>query len=558
MWSSVIVSALESQTQKSTTSRVRLRRFSCIHIMISTKGPLFFFVLLFFGLEEATASQRGRCVRSEKKNLCTFEVLTDFEGAKEHCKRSNEALLSSSSEEDVKKMTRLLGRSSGRYWLHNTDKTKLQSCTAVSVTRGGNVTLLSEPCREKIDGFVCQYGADDFCSRVPAHRGAEMMYITHTGFEVVDSETFPPGTIVTIGKVGGKYPDSKHLCYSQTWSSAPWNCEVLNGGCEHNCNRTRNFCACPVGQSIHHNKFSCMVDQCSACEQECELEGGRYVCKCKGGYRLALDGKRCVDVDECAEKLDTCAGEGEECVNMPGKYECRCADGFDREDGVCVNVTICSYCEHMDCQKIEGVYQCVCKEGFRVSPKDPTKCEQHCSTTICPARCVPNVELEKKDMQQCFCPNGFIVEIRNKTGFCHDVNECEQQKMCDHRCENLFGGYRCLCNEGFRLTDEEKCVEEDESGSTPAHLTPASTPASSLPASLPSYIKTGSVLGITVFLLLCVVLLACMARHVSKRCRKLEFCTIKHPDIFYLQQVTTETYKRLSFDKQSKNNSQIL
>jgi len=529
--------------------------------MITTKRSMLFFALLLSGLEEVATSQRGHCVLAERSSICSFEVLIDFQVARETCQMSNGELFASSSEEDVKKIRSLLSGFSGRYWLHN--RKKLQNCPAVSVTREQNVTLLSEACGDKLDGFVCQYKSDEVCSHIG---GEELTHVTFQGFNIADSETFPPGTSIAVGKVGDKYPDSKHLCFSKEWLQAPWSCEVLKGGCEHNCSRTTNTCICPVGQTIHPNTISCIANPCAACTQGCQQEGGNFVCKCNDGYRLAPDGKNCVDVDECKENLDACTAEGEECTNKPGKYECSCADGFTEEDGVCVNVTICVHCEHMKCQKIIGVYQCVCREGFRVSPKDPTRCEQHCPDRHCPAICVPNPDLKKKDMQHCNCPDGFVVERRNETAICYDINECEQEKMCHHKCENLFGSYRCLCKEGFELKDQENCVklekqdENDGSGSTPPDLTPASTPASSQPAYLPFYIKTGSILGITVFLLLSVMILTCLARNIVKRCSKFEVSSLKHPDmdIFYLQQVTTETYKRLSFDKQFKNNSQRL
>ncbi|XP_041832357.1 thrombomodulin-like [Melanotaenia boesemani] len=508
--------------------------------MISGTQALLFCALLLCGQQEAAPSPRGRCA----EGLCSFQVLLDFRGAENFCKDLNGKLFSS---KDIKTIISLLRGLSGRFWLGNNEKASLHDCPAVSVTGGQNVTALTVPCKDKLDGQVCQYESDNVCRPFQASAGAKVKYTTIKGYELVDSEMLPPGTFAIVGD--DKYPDSKHLC-SSSWNTAPWNCEVLNGGCEHSC--SSGACICPIGHTLHPNNISCITDSCAACAQECQQKGDSYVCKCYEGYRLAQDGTSCEDVNECEEKSDICTSEGEKCVNNKGGYKCECADNFVEEDGTCVNNAICFKCEH-ECDKINGVFQCVCNKNFRVSLKDPTKCERHCGQSQCPASCDPNPDLEKKDMQQCFCPDGYILDRINQTSICYDIDECEQQNPCDHRCENMFGGYRCWCDEGFKLVEEE-CVrlenEGDELGS--GLSSELVTPGNVQTPALPSYVKAGSVMGITMFLVLIAVLLLFLARKIVKRCGRFTLTTFKHPDIdiFYLQQVTTDTYKRLSFDKQ--------
>lgn len=522
------------------------------------QGLLFCAVFLWLG--EAVLSKRGRCVG----DLCVFQVPEDFETAEDACTESGAKLYTLSSGKDAEKLSSVLHGLSGRYWVRITDRTSgeaakdLRNCPSVSETMGRSVARGFKPCRDKVDGYLCQYGLDDACKGVKIRGSEHVTYTTVTGFELIDTETFPPGTIAV--NVGKEYTLSKHLCFSTQWLQAPWKCEVFGGGCEHDCNVTTDTCLCPAGRKLHPNNVTCTAEPCAGCAERRQRTGDT----CKEGYRLAEDGKSCLDVNECEE--DPCITEGQECMNTPGDFECVCQEGFDEEDGVCVNVTICALCEHMNCQKINGKYKCVCRKGFKVSPIDPTKCDPHCTERDCPASCVSNHELEMKDMHQCHCPDGYIQDISNGTAICTDINECESQEMCDHGCENLFGGYRCLCLDGFKLEGESKCVrleEEDEdygSGSASPYLTPPSTPASVQPAAVPSYIKTGSVLGITMFVLLCVLLLYFVVHNMAKRCGRFELSSFKSPDIdiFYLQQVTTETYKRLSFDKQIKNDSQRL
>uniref|UniRef100_A0A4W6CLT8 Thrombomodulin n=1 Tax=Lates calcarifer TaxID=8187 RepID=A0A4W6CLT8_LATCA len=188
-------------------------------------------------------------------------------------------------------------------------------------------------------------------------------------------------------------------------------------------------------------------------------EGDSHVCTCRQGYRLARGRKSCVDVDECEERKDLCTGENRECMNTEGGFECTCKDGFVEDDGVCVNNAICEKCEHMLCKKRNGAYRCECREGFSVSAADPTKCNVHCAERDCPADCVYDPDVERIDLQKCYCPDGYIRHNGNDTALCTDINECEMGPQCDHMCENLFGSYRCICHEGFELHQNRSCVD---------------------------------------------------------------------------------------------------
>ncbi|KAK2856555.1 hypothetical protein Q5P01_005290 [Channa striata] len=508
--------------------------------MIRTTHCRLLAVFLLLGLEEAVLSQRGHCARDQC--VAVFQESNNFPGAEARCKRSNGELLMYRPE---RPLASVLNGSRGLFWVRTVEGSvaDLQMCSSVSVTAGFNLT--TTPCRDTLDGFLCQYTLKDPCGRLQGVEGAQVRYVTHDNFEVFDSDTFPQGTSAIVEKVGGKYPESKHLCFEGNWLRAPWICEVLNGGCEHGCDQTNKTCTCPAKKILHPNNISCNEEPCAECPHGLNAkEGDAYPSTCDSGYRLAHDGRSCVDVDECKEQ-DECTGPGEQCVNTKGNFR----------DGECVNVSICRKCEHMQCERIGKVYQCKCREGFRVSPRDPTLCEKHCTERDCPATCVA---VPKAREMQCFCPHGYIKDVRNHTTICTDIDECELQRQCDHTCENFFGGFRCLCDEGYSLHNNYMCQideneEDDGSGSVASHP----TPGSAHPAAVPPYIKTGSVLGITVFMVLCMAMLFILARKISKRCGKFNISTFKTPDIdiFYLHQATTDTYKRLSFDKQFKNDS---
>ncbi|XP_034554744.1 thrombomodulin-like [Notolabrus celidotus] len=520
--------------------------------MVPPTRALTICVIFLFRLEKTAFSQHGYC--AQNKCFAYFLEPRDSSGAQKSCKdKDGQLLMYSSANKTI--LSSLVGGLSGRYWLEvsssseKVEEAPFQKCSSIFVSMGRDLEVQWEPCRETLDGFLCEYAFSEHCGGLRTGGGVQITYGSHTGFEVKDSETFPEGTIAVAKKVGGKFLDSRHVCFSGGWMQAPWGCEVMKGGCDYTCDSTTHTCVCPAGQSLLSNNISCPTDPCADCAHECHKDGDTSVCKCREGYRLAPDNKTCVDVLECTEK-NPCTGEHMECE----EFKCRCKYDFVEEAGVCVDVSICTKCEHY-CEIDSGVYQCQCKKGFRVSTEDPTKCEQDCTQRECLAYCTPNPD-NMSDMW-CRCPFGYVKDMINNTAYCTDINECMNERQCDHKCANTFGSFRCSCDQGFQLYKEYRCIliEQDEqdgedggSGFTPF----IPTPASAQPAPVPSYIKTGSVLGITVFMALFGVLLYFLVRHIVKRCGHFQLSSIKHRDIdiFYLQQVTTGTYKRLSFDRQ--------
>ncbi|CAB1354138.1 unnamed protein product [Coregonus sp. 'balchen'] len=73
------------------------------------------------------------------------------------------------------------------------------------------------------------------------------------------------------------------------------------------------------------------------CDQACVscLGAGPARCrKCATGYRLT--GAKCLDIDECSERVLACPGLDEISTNLDGSFHCDCAEGFTRKNNVCV------------------------------------------------------------------------------------------------------------------------------------------------------------------------------------------------------------------------------
>ena len=58
------------------------------------------------------------------------------------------------------------------------------------------------------------------------------------------------------------------------------------------------------------------------CNQTCVNTVGGFMCACRPGYLLLLDGKSCVQIDECLAGTSNCT-DGQQCVDTDGSFFCR-------------------------------------------------------------------------------------------------------------------------------------------------------------------------------------------------------------------------------------------
>ncbi|XP_029705861.1 thrombomodulin-like [Takifugu rubripes] len=231
------------------------------------------------------------------------------------------------------------------------------SCSShrcVSVSPADGFKWTREPCDTRTDGFLCEYSFNETCKYTAVRMPTE----------------------------------TKYICFSGQWTQAPWNCDVLGGGCEERL------------------------------------------------LKLAADGRSCVDFNDCTDPRQ-CPGENSRCVNTAGGFQCVCKDGYRYKGGVCVDVNECTSapCEHM-CDNLPGSYVCSCYPGYKEDPEEPHRCKLHCGEEECLAECDPN------DRYQCFCPEGYILGGEdNRTLSAWTLDECSSF-YCDQDCEKHL---RQLC-----------------------------------------------------------------------------------------------------------------
>ncbi|KAG7265975.1 hypothetical protein CRUP_022680, partial [Coryphaenoides rupestris] len=200
----------------------------------------------------------------------------------------------------------------------------------------------------------------------------------------------------TIGSFYCKCPPGSRLGPDGKACQAVNSCAVKNGGCEHKCVDTADGlyrCECRKNYQLTRDGKHCQhVDECGAdehrcshgciemeivnscekdnggCSHGCEHTTSGPLCSCNHGYHLDLDGKTCVDNDECVNGESCCS---QLCRNYPGGYECSCIAGYrPSPDGcACDDVDEClspsSGCKHY-CVNVQGSYECFCRAGFRL------------------------------------------------------------------------------------------------------------------------------------------------------------------------------------------------
>lgn len=209
---------------------------------------------------------------------------------------------------------------------------------------------------------------------------------------------------------------------------------------------------------------------------------------------LCAPAPRCVSISvdqKWNEKLCEDQIDGFLCENIP---EDDCCD-FDPTYSVEYpdpDQCLLGHCEH-NCKETTNGYKCFCNAGHVINRKNQKLCVPNCSTS-CLARC------DRNDKEDCGCRDGYILDRAEYT--CVDDNECDLDP-CDHYCFNTLGSYECSCRDGFSLVGEGKCVK----------IVPSLNPTTVHAAE----VSPGSVIGVTVVILVAIVALMCGVYYYKQR-----------------------------------------
>ena len=247
-----------------------------------------------------------------------------------------------------------------------------------------------------------------------------------------------------------------------------------------------------------------------------------YSCACNEGFTakngdgtLATDADlrdsaTCVDDNECliCEGGAACTAEegsvfrcgsylNNVCNNLDGGFECLCQDGFEKVDGVCLNVDECragtDTCFDATVEaQTEGFmseictdaeilvagdakFTCACPENSSITAdgcEDYNECNDVCNQGEAVETCINKHFINDGVTHTCTCATGYRKEITDPSttpatvddNKCVDIDECQSNPCTGNgaKCTNTAGSYVCECELAGTQLVGDVCENIDE------------------------------------------------------------------------------------------------
>nr|XP_045757190.1 latent-transforming growth factor beta-binding protein 2 isoform X2 [Mirounga angustirostris] len=174
------------------------------------------------------------------------------------------------------------------------------------------------------------------------------------------------------------------------------------------------------------------------------------------------------DIDKCATGATNICGPGT-CVNLPDGYKCICSPGYQLHpsQAYCTDDNEClrDPCAGRGrCVNQVGSYSCFCYPGYMLATSGTTQECQDIDECRHPGTCPDGRCVNSPGSYTCLaCEEGY----QGQSGSCVDINECLTSGVCAHgKCINLEGSFKCSCEQGYKVTSDEKgCQDVDECAS---------------------------------------------------------------------------------------------
>jgi hypothetical protein len=194
---------------------------------------------------------------------------------------------------------------------------------------------------------------------------------------------------------------------------------------------------------------NCKNLKCTAPEV-CDDSSGEAICVCPDGYEGndSDSGARCLDIDECARKLDNCVGLAV-CVNTPGSFRCMCPTPAYRGDST-------------NCQCADGYHeeqgQCIA-DGATACQQDGNCATGHCVGGVCCANACDSPN-ECQTSEGATCADGVtcVYPKVEDNGQCDDGNPCTDDS-CDETSGCVHNNNDASCEDGDECTTDDACVD---------------------------------------------------------------------------------------------------